>query len=87
MDELIKKLLYDANLIIQSHHDGCGASVTQGIYDLRQTAMWLSGWNGYKHDVDLWEEWIPKLPESIRKTMIELSDCMDCHDGGLTTQF
>ena len=79
MDETIKQLLYDANLIISNHHDGFGSSMSKDLYDLHQRAMWISGWNGYKHDEELWESYIPKLPVEIRSTMIALDDALDMH--------
>ena len=73
-------LLDEAQLIIDSHHDGVGQSVTLTAEALRQKAMNIAGFEGTKHTEDQWDEWIGKLPVEIRATMIELDDCLDCHD-------
>lgn len=84
MNESTQKLLYEAQLIIDNHHQGVGELITENAYNLRQQAMEMAGYEDERHDEDAWDEWIPKLPDSIRGTMIELDDCLDCHN---TTRF
>ena len=81
MDHLdTQQLINEARLIIASHHDGVGDLVQKEAYGIRHKALMMAGFDGNKHTEEDWDEWIPKLPSSIKATMIELSDALDCHD-------
>jgi hypothetical protein len=80
MDDTTKKLIYDAQLIINLHHDGVGENVMMEGYDIRQRAMVMAGYTSLTHTEDTWDSYIPKLPKEIRATMIELDDSLSCHD-------
>lgn len=80
MDDNIKRLLRDAYLIINLHHDGVGENVMMEGYDIRQRALVLAGYTSTTHTEEIWDEYIPKLPQSIRGVMIELDDSLSCHD-------
>lgn len=79
MDNVIKQLLYDANLIINNHHQGFGESMVLDAYTIRQRALFLAGFEGIRHDEDIWDEYIGKLPNSIRGVMIQMDDAMEMH--------
>ncbi len=80
MHEDIQRLLRDAQLIILSHHDGVGENVMKEGYDIRQRAMVLAGYTSTTHTEEIWDEYIPNLPQEIRATMIELDDSLSFHD-------
>jgi len=79
MDDTTKQLIYDANLIIDNHHEGFGESLILDSYAIRQRALKMIGINGTQHDEDTWDANISNLPDSIRPTMIALDDALDMH--------
>lgn len=80
MDDNIKGLLRDAYLIINLHHDGVGENVMMEGYDIRQRALAMAGYTALTHTEEVWDEYIPKLPQAIRGVMIELDDSLSFHD-------
>ena len=75
MDSTIKQLIYDAQLITKMG----GANSDEALV-LR---MGVLRWAGYDRDEikhDTWDEYIPKMPDSIRDIMIAFDDTLNYQD-------
>lgn len=77
----IQQLIHDARAIIANHHEGMGDPVVEESCSIKRKV--LQHYLGIKEgeaSEDKWEEYLSALPGDVRAVMIDLDDCMDCHN-------
>ncbi len=80
MDDTIKQLLYDAQTLIASHHDGLGSQMINEAGDIRKGVLQWAGFKGGLVSDKTWVSYIPVMPPEVQKVMVELDDALDVHD-------
>ena len=78
-DETIKKLLYDAQLVIDGLKDSQGAN-SEEVRSIRHGVLRWAGFKGDAVSDKTWTLYIPMMPDSIREVMVNFDDALNFQD-------
>ena len=75
MDDTIKQLIYDAQLVTREGE----AAVADALHIRRGVLLW-AGYSSEDISDEAWDEYIPKMPKEIQGVMIAFDDAINCQD-------